>query len=212
MPRRWPTVKRCTPSCAPSTRPSSSTISPARAAGARAGHERRRSRRRGRSRSPATRACRSWAGRGARACARTSSLVMPPSGKRTRGERLGRHVEQEVRLILAAIARARQAQDAVAAALDARVVAGGERVAAERARPRQQRRELDVLVAAHARVGRAAGRVLGDEVVDDARAELVLVVARRRTGCRGARRRGARPRCRAGRSSGRPLAVVPRAS
>ena len=63
-----------------------------------------------------------------------------------------------------------EAQDAVAAALDARVVAGGERVGAERARALQQRRELDVLVAAHARVRRAAGGVLGHEVVDDARA------------------------------------------
>ena len=71
---------------------------------------------------------------------------------------------------LLAIARAGEAQHAVGAALDARVVAGGQRGAAERARALQQRRELDVLVAAHARVGRAARRVLGDEVVDDARA------------------------------------------
>ena len=39
-------------------------------------------------------------------------------------------------------------------------------VEAERQRPVQHRRELDLLVAAQARVGRAAGGVLGDEVVD----------------------------------------------
>ena len=47
------------------------------------------------------------------------------------------------------------------------VVAGAHRVEAERHRPVQDRGELDLLVAAQARVGRAAGGVLGDEVLDD---------------------------------------------
>ena len=51
------------------------------------------------------------------------------------------------------------------------VVPGDDRVEAERERPVQQRRELDLLVAAQARVRGAAGRVLGDEVVDHVGAE-----------------------------------------
>ena len=46
------------------------------------------------------------------------------------------------------------------------VVAGANRVEAERDGPVQDRGELDLLVAADARVRRAAGRVLGHEVVD----------------------------------------------
>ena len=65
-----------------------------------------------------------------------------------------------------------------------------------RARSRTAR-ELDLLVAAHARVGRAAGRVLGHEVVDDVARGTRSASPRRRTGCRARRRRGgrrARPR------------------
>ncbi len=51
--------------------------------------------------------------------------------------------------------------------VEAGVVAGADGVEAEREGLVEQRRELDPLVAAHARVRRAAGRVLGDEVVDD---------------------------------------------
>ena len=47
-----------------------------------------------------------------------------------------------------------------------RVVPGAHRVEPERQRPVQQRGELDPLVAAHARVRRPAGGVLGDEVLD----------------------------------------------
>ena len=58
-----------------------------------------------------------------------------------------------------------------AAVLDPRVVAGADRVEAERERPVEHRRELDLLVAAQARVRRAAGGVLGHEVVDHVLAE-----------------------------------------
>ena len=47
------------------------------------------------------------------------------------------------------------------------MVTGDDRVEAERQRPVQHGRELDLLVAAQARVRRPAGGVLGDEVVDD---------------------------------------------
>ena len=50
-------------------------------------------------------------------------------------------------------------------------MAGHHRVEAERDGAVEHRRELDLLVAAQARVGRAAGGVLGDEVVDDVGAE-----------------------------------------
>ena len=50
-------------------------------------------------------------------------------------------------------------------AVDPRVVPGADRVEAERERPVEHRLELDLLVAAQARVGGPARRVLGDEVV-----------------------------------------------
>ena len=56
---------------------------------------------------------------------------------------------------------------------EARVVPGADRVEAERDRAVENRGELDALVAAQARVGRAARGVLGDEVVDDVLAELL---------------------------------------
>src|SRR5262249_45585431 len=54
-----------------------------------------------------------------------------------------------------------------AAGFEPRVVAGGQAARAERPRPLEKRPKLDVLVAAHARVGRAPRGVLGDEIVDD---------------------------------------------
>ena len=54
---------------------------------------------------------------------------------------------------------------------DVRVVPGRDGVEAEGEGLLEHGRELDALIAAHARVGRAAGRVLGDEVVDDIVAE-----------------------------------------
>ena len=60
-----------------------------------------------------------------------------------------------------------QLPGAVGAGLDAGVVAGADGVEPEGDGLVQQRRELDVLVAAHARVRGPAGLVLGDEVGDD---------------------------------------------
>jgi hypothetical protein len=54
---------------------------------------------------------------------------------------------------------------------DPRVVPGTHRVEAERERLVQHRLELDLLVAAQARIRRAPGRVLADEVVDHVRVE-----------------------------------------
>ena len=59
---------------------------------------------------------------------------------------------------------------------DLGVVAGRDGVEAERERLLEQGGELDALVAAHARVGRAAGGVLGDEVVDDVELEALAEV------------------------------------
>jgi hypothetical protein len=53
------------------------------------------------------------------------------------------------------------------------VVAGADRVEAERERLVEEGGELDLLVAAQAGVGGAAGLVLGDEVLDDVLAEAV---------------------------------------
>ena len=87
------------------------------------------------------------------------------------GELGGGHGEQEVGLVLAGVAAAPELV-AGAARDDLRVVAGDEEVGADRAGAREQRRELDVLVALDARVGGLAGEVGLDEVVDDGGAEL----------------------------------------
>ncbi len=57
-----------------------------------------------------------------------------------------------------------------------RVVAGGDRVEAEPQRPVEDGGELDLLVAAQARVGRAAGGVLVHEVLDHVLVEAVAQV------------------------------------
>jgi hypothetical protein len=82
----------------------------------------------------------------------------------------GEHAEH-VGLVLGPGGGAVQLTVAVGIHRDRRVVAGGDRVEAERDRLFEQGGELDVLVAAHARVGGAARGVLGDEVVDDVRPE-----------------------------------------
>ena len=74
------------------------------------------------------------------------------------------------------------------------VVPGAHRVEAERQRLVQQRGELDLLVAAQARVRGAAGGVVLDEVVDDLLGEARRRSPTRRTGCPARRRPGARPR------------------
>ena len=76
------------------------------------------------------------------------------------GDLLGGEHGQHVGLVLAGIRG--PVQDAVA---DPRVVAGAYRVEAERQRAVEHRRELDLLVAAQARVGGAARGVLGDEIL-----------------------------------------------
>jgi hypothetical protein len=73
---------------------------------------------------------------------------------------LGRAHGQDVRLVLAHVDPAPQH-----AAVQLRVVPGADRVEAQCQRPVQQRGELDLLVAAQARVGRTARRVLLDEVL-----------------------------------------------
>ncbi len=55
-------------------------------------------------------------------------------------------------------------------------MAGREVVGVEGQRAVEQGAELDVLVAGQAGVGRAAARVLGDEVVDDAAVEVLFEV------------------------------------
>jgi hypothetical protein len=82
------------------------------------------------------------------------------------GELVGTQHRQHVRLVLGTVDGTVQlgTSDAVDTA---RVVPGRHRVEPQRERPVEHGRELDPLVAAHARVGRAPGGVLGDEVVND---------------------------------------------
>ncbi len=72
---------------------------------------------------------------------------------------------QHVGLVLASVGAAPQLRASVHNGQPG-VVAGADRVEAQGERLVQQRLELDPLVAAQARVGGAAGRVLGDEVLD----------------------------------------------
>ena len=110
------------------------------------------------------------------AWARTSALVRSPTGNvRARELRLAEHV-QHVRLVLRAVGATRDTARAVGPQHDARVVAGGDRVDAERGGPSQQPIELEVPVALDARVGRAARGVVGDVGRDDLRVEVVAEV------------------------------------
>ncbi len=81
-------------------------------------------------------------------------------------ELLGGEHAEHVRLVLRPRAGAVQFAVAVVIRHDRRVVAGADGVEAQVERLLEEGRELDLLVAAHARVGRAPGGVLGDEVVD----------------------------------------------
>src|SRR5690606_1519382 len=74
---------------------------------------------------------------------------------------------QEVALVLVAVDRAQQAPRGPVA-FDPRVVAGGDRPGAERARGVEEMPELDLAIAKHVRVRRAAGGVLCDEVLEHA--------------------------------------------
>src|SRR5690606_11337231 len=80
---------------------------------------------------------------------------------------------EDVRLVLGHVGGAVQLARAVLADDHLGVVAGAHGVEAEGQRLVQQGGELDLLVAAQARVGGAAGLVLGDEVLDDVLAEPV---------------------------------------
>ena len=90
-------------------------------------------------------------------------------------ELLGGEHAEHVGLVLRGIRRPVQLES-VGAVDERRVVAGADRVEAELDRALEQGRELDLLVAAHARVGGAAGAVLGDEVLDDVVAEALREV------------------------------------
>ncbi|BFO15545.1 hypothetical protein SHKM778_19330 [Streptomyces sp. KM77-8] len=80
---------------------------------------------------------------------------------------------KDVRLVLGHVGGAVQLACAVLAEDHLGVVAGADRVEAEREGLVEEGGELDLLVAAQARVGGAAGLVLGDEVLDDVLAEAV---------------------------------------
>src|SRR3546814_7031727 len=69
---------------------------------------------------------------------------------------------QEVALVLALVARAQQAPVPVVP-VDPCVVAGGDALGAQVARGVEEMLELDLAVAQHVRVGRAPGRVLGQD-------------------------------------------------
>ena len=76
---------------------------------------------------------------------------------------LGQHA-QDIRLVLVGVDGAVQLDEVVDARFEPRVMAGGDGVEAEGQATLQHRRELDLLVAAHAGVGRAARGILADEV------------------------------------------------
>ena len=107
-----------------------------------------------------------------RASARTSSLVMSPSGKRTRARISGRRPNRKYDWSLSRSPRPPERDGPpVLPRRETGVVPGRQRGGADRVGEREQRPELDLLVAAHARVGGAARPVLGDEVVDHRGAE-----------------------------------------
>src|SRR5690606_23387524 len=100
-------------------------------------------------------------GQAERAGTRAHLLLVERADREARRRELrGAEVEEEVRLVLRGVRAAQQAQRAARRiARDARVVAGGDRVGAERAGARQQARELEAPVAGDARDRRAAREV-----------------------------------------------------
>ena len=142
---------------------------------------------------PGSRAGARPADRRARRCARTSGLVSSPSGKRRRASDSGESAPERVALVLApdrrpsaAAARARAHRRG-----HARVVAGRERRRAQPVGEVEHRVEAHGAVAAHARIRRQAGRVVGRATVRPRR--------------RGTRRAG-RSRSAAGRARARARA------
>ena len=83
--------------------------------------------------------------------------------------------EEEIRLVLARISAFPQHR-AVGVMLDDCVVTGRDEVAAERLRFLPQIPELQLLIAHHARIRRAAGLVFAREIIDHDALELVRLV------------------------------------
>ncbi len=110
------------------------------------------------------------------ASARTTSLVVSPSGNSECASCSCVSTPEHVGLVLAHVDRPVHLDRAVGRGLELRVVPGRDRVEPERERPVEHGGELDLLVAAQARVGRTSGGVLGDEVVDDVVGELLAHV------------------------------------
>ena len=170
-PLRWPMVKPYAPSWVPSLAPASSTMSPSAL-------PRREARKPWVS--PSAMKQMSWlsgflatASPRRSASARISSLVVSvsPSGNMRVGELPLVQDAEDVRLVLGHVGGAVQLAGAVVVGTTRGVVAGADRVEAEREGLVEQRGELDLLVAAQAGVRGAAGLVLGDEVLDDVLAE-----------------------------------------
>ncbi len=136
----------------------------------------RRCRRRRRSRCRGCPACRRPAARAARPPARTSGLVESPSGNSEWAQLLLVEHAEHVGLVLAGVDRPVHLDQPVGSGAQLGVVAGGDGVEAERERPVEHGRELDLLVAAQAGVGRPAGGVLAHEVLDDVLVEAVAEV------------------------------------
>ena len=108
-----------------------------------------------------------------------ADLVLAQLADREAGHREGALAEgvEEVGLVLVGVEAAVQGGAAVDIR-DARVVAGGEPVGAERFGLVEEAVELDVGVAVEAGVGRAAAAVLGDERLDDVLEKLALQIQR----------------------------------
>ena len=118
-------------------------------------------------------------------------------------QQLGADAEEEVRLVLAAVAGPAEHDAAVVGGRQPGVVPGRERRRADGVGERQQRPELELLVAAHARVRRLTRR--GSRRRSRRSPTRETPRSRRSRGgrCRDARPSRARPRCRAARSSAR---------
>ncbi len=106
------------------------------------------------------------------ASSRTCGLGVSPSGNHDRRDLLGAQHAEDVGLVLGGVDGPVQLHPA-GALRQPGVVTGADGVEAERDAAVEHRGELDLLVAAQARVGRPAGGVLGHEVVDDVGGEAV---------------------------------------
>ena len=178
-PLRWPMVKPKVPSWRPSTSPvAASTMSPPWLGARSPSFSRSQP-----ALSPSATKQMSW----------LSGLSATSSPRRSASRAdvgLGRVAEREQRvrelllvehaehvgLVLAVVDRAVHLDQPVGAGAQLRVVAGGDGVEAERERPVEHGGELDLLVAAQARVGRPAGGVLAHEVLDHVLVEAVAEV------------------------------------